>query len=50
MNVGRTWAMAAVANMAVVKYQLQRLSRGKRPALNVSPVEAGRLACGKPHK
>jgi len=38
-----TWknkALAALANMAVVKYQLRKLSRAKKPDPSVSPVRA----------
>ncbi|WP_285415257.1 NADH:flavin oxidoreductase/NADH oxidase family protein [Pseudomonas sp. efr-133-TYG-5] len=38
-----TWknkAMAALANMAVVKFQLRKLSRAKQPDPNVSPLRA----------
>lgn len=38
-----TWknkVLASVANMALVKYQMRRLSHGRAPKLNVSPVWA----------
>jgi 2,4-dienoyl-CoA reductase-like NADH-dependent reductase (Old Yellow Enzyme family) len=36
-------ALVSLANMAVVKYQLRRLSRGMRPAPDVSPLKALRI-------
>ncbi len=38
-----TWknkTIASLANMAVVKFQLRKLSRGKKPDPNVSPLRA----------
>jgi hypothetical protein len=32
--------LASLANMAVVKFQLQKLSRGQTPNPNVSPLRA----------
>jgi 2,4-dienoyl-CoA reductase-like NADH-dependent reductase (Old Yellow Enzyme family) len=36
----KTKPLAALANMAMVKFQLRRLSKGRRPKPNVSPLRA----------
>ena len=39
-GVGKNKLLASLANMAVVKFQLQKLSKGQTPNPNVSPLRA----------
>ncbi|KVP18508.1 hypothetical protein WJ86_00895 [Burkholderia multivorans] len=41
--------LAPLANMAAVKFQLRRLSRGKTPEPHVSPLRARRPAASPTH-